>query len=93
MTDRATPELRDHSGRHSPVVRRYELYVEGRLGSALLGYLCWSNRTQPEHSIVRVRSTYGELHQLLASCSDSGLTIERVTRIDSIFPEATVNHG
>jgi hypothetical protein len=83
MADRRQSELGLPPEQSLPVVRSYEVHVEGRLGNALLHYLHWSNRTQPEESVVRVQVSPRDLHQFLASCADCGLTIDRITRLDS----------
>ena len=72
--------MAEHS---SPVVRSYEVHVQGRLGRALLGTLGWSSRIQPAQSVVRIRAGVGDLGQLLETCARCGLVVERVTRLDS----------
>jgi hypothetical protein len=83
MTDRWPPLPGSPSQPRLAVVRSYEVHVEGHLGRALLRYLRWSNRTQPEESVVRVQVSPRDLYQFLASCADCGLTIDRITRLDS----------
>jgi len=93
MTDRRRPEPIDQPCQGSPVPWSYEVHIEGQLGGALLRYLRWPSRTQPEQSIIRLRATSEELQQLLLSCSDCGLIVERVTRIDSFSGEAPADDG
>lgn len=84
MTDRGWQELRPRPERCAPVVRSYEVHVEGRLGAAMLRYLRWSNRRQPEQSVVRVQSRPDDLPEFLSCCAAYGLTVDRVTRVDPV---------
>ena len=62
----------------------YEVHVEGELGEPLLHYLSWPHYIVPAHTMVRVVAAPDELHSLLAACTDEGLGIERVRRIDPV---------
>ena len=84
MADRGWPELRPAPEQCAPVVRSYEVHIEGRLGTAMLRYLRWSNRRKPEQSVVRVQSRPDDLPEFLASCAEYGLTVDRVTRLDPV---------
>ncbi len=64
----------------------YEVRVEGELGEPLLRFLSWSHGVMPEQTCVRVNATPAELGALLRACSENGLIIERVRRIDSARP-------
>lgn len=64
------------------MTRDYEVQVEGELGEPLLRHLSWSHRVVPTETLMRVDATPSELIRLLRACSECGLTIEGVTRID-----------
>lgn len=64
--------------------RTLEVHVEGELGEPLLRYLSWSHYYVPEQTVVRVIAAPDELHSLLAACTNDGLGIERVRRIDPV---------
>jgi hypothetical protein len=66
--------------------RSYEVHVERLPGPALLQTIRWSHRIQGRQSAVRVRSSVAGLAELIRSFTASGLTIERITRLD---PEVT----
>ena len=82
VTDRAFGPPAEEGGR--PVVRSYEVRVEGRLGAALLHHLRWSYRVQLDQSVVRLSSCPDDLAAFLAGCADGGLTVDRVTRLDPV---------
>jgi hypothetical protein len=92
-TNAAGQELSRFADRYDPVVWSYEVLVEGRLGSALLRYLRWSIRVQPEQSVVRIRTSPGDLYHFLASCTDCGLTLEWVIRLNPVGRQAEASLG
>jgi hypothetical protein len=61
----------------------YEVRVDGRLGDAFLNFLHWRHCTVPEQTTVRVDARPKDVLQLLATCSDLGLGIERVRRVSA----------
>ena len=61
----------------------YEVRVDGRLGDTFLNFLRWRHCTVPEQTTVRVDARPHDVLQLLATCSDLGLGIERVRRVSA----------
>jgi hypothetical protein len=78
-----SPEVPDAGRRRW---RSYEVHVESLPGPALLQTIRWSYRIQGRQSALRVRSSMAGLAELVRSFTASGLTIERITRLD---PEVT----
>jgi hypothetical protein len=82
VTDGKWQGLGHEHDRQFGIVRSYEVHVDGLLSRPLLGYLRWSHCVQPEQSVVRLRANPGELDHYLQACSECGLTIERLTRLE-----------
>jgi hypothetical protein len=82
MTDLEWPALGHQPDRQFGIVRSYEVHIDGLLGPPLLGYLRWSHCVQPEQSVVRLQANPTELDDYLQLCSEYGLTIERLTRLE-----------
>ncbi|HYI58390.1 MAG TPA: hypothetical protein VEX66_09490 [Microlunatus sp.] len=71
-----------------PVLHReYEIHVGCRPGPALLRSMQWAHRVQGTQSVIRVRASAEGLAEFLTCCADSGLEIDRMTRLDP--PEAS----
>jgi hypothetical protein len=71
-----------------PVLHRaYEIRVGCRPGPALLRSIHWAHRVQGRQSVIRVRASAEGLMEFLSCCADSGLEIDRMTRLDP--PEAS----
>jgi hypothetical protein len=64
--------------------KAFEVRVQGELGEPLLRLLGWSHSTVPEQTVMRVEATPQDLNRLLRTCSERGLTIERVVRVGSL---------
>jgi hypothetical protein len=63
------------------MTKAFEVRVQGELGEPMLRLLGWSHSTVPEQTLMRVEATPSDLHRLLKTCSERGLTIERVVRV------------
>ncbi|NPD06103.1 hypothetical protein HN031_15595 [Nocardioides sp. zg-1308] len=61
----------------------YEVRVDGRLGESFLTFLSWRHCVVPEQTSVLVEARPEDVLQLLATCSELGLGIERVRRVSS----------
>lgn len=59
----------------------YEVRVEGELADSTLQSLRCSHSVAEEHTLMRIEATTAELNLVLKTCSDSGMTIERVVRV------------
>jgi len=66
-------EVRAYSG-------HYEFRIEGRLGRAILGYLRWDSRLDPERAVVRVLASQHDLRMILEQLAQGGTEIERCVR-------------
>jgi len=64
-------------------VTTYELRVEGQLADSTLQSLRCAHTVAEEQTSMRIEATAAELNQVLKTCSESGMTIDRVLRIDS----------
>ncbi|MGH8969051.1 MAG: hypothetical protein ACRDV1_03795 [Actinomycetes bacterium] len=62
----------------------YEVRLEGRLGAPLVRYLGWSGHVSPQLTVLRLRTTPGDLERLLLRCRTRGLQVERVRRLDAV---------
>lgn len=82
MTDLQWPGLGYQPDRQHGTVRSYEVHIDGLLSPPLLDYLRWSHCVQPEQSVVRLQANPTELDDYLQLCSEFGLTIERLTRLE-----------
>jgi hypothetical protein len=83
MTDLEWLALGQQPDRQLGIVRSYEVHIDGLLSPPLLAYLRWSHWVQPEQSVVRLQANPNELDEYLQLCSEHGLTIERLTRLES----------
>jgi hypothetical protein len=61
----------------------YEVRVEGELAHSTLQSLHCAHALADQQTSMRIEATPSELHRVLQICSDSGMTIERVVRIDA----------
>ena len=61
----------------------FEVRVEGQLAGPTLHSLGCAHSFSPARTSMRVEATPSDLTRLLEACSDRGLTIESVVRIDS----------
>lgn len=64
--------------------RSYEVWVGGELGDNLLGYLGWSHELVADRQVARGDVSARELASFLAQCSESGLTVDRVRRLEPV---------
>lgn len=64
--------------------RSYEVWVGGELGDNLLGYLGWSHELVADRQVARGDLSPRELATFLARCSESGLTVDRVRRLEPV---------
>jgi hypothetical protein len=62
----------------------YEVRVAGELGEPLLRYLRWFHYTVPEQTLVRLTAASADLHRFLRACTDNGVRIERVRRVQPV---------
>lgn len=60
----------------------FEVRVEGELAPPTLHSLGCSHCVTDAQTMVRIEATPSELDRLLKTCSERGLTIESVVRID-----------
>jgi len=60
----------------------FEVRVEGELARPTLHSLGCSHSVAEAQTTVRIEATPTELSRLLKTCSERGLTIESVVRID-----------
>jgi hypothetical protein len=63
------------------MTKAFEVRVAGELGEPMLRRLGWGHSTVPGQTLMRVEATPKDLDRLLRTCSERGLTIERVVRI------------
>jgi hypothetical protein len=63
--------------------RKYEVRVDGELGPTLLRFLHWRHSLVPEQTSVRLDATPTRVLQFLAKCSELGLGIQRVRRVEA----------
>jgi hypothetical protein len=92
VADRGFGSAAEEGG--SPVVRWYEVRVEGRLGAALLHHLGWSSRVQLDQGVVGLSSCPDDLAAFLTGCADYGLAVDRVTCVDPVsVPGDDDRHG
>jgi hypothetical protein len=66
--------------RHTPC--SYEVRVDGRMGESFLTFLRWRHCVVPEQTSVLVEARLEDVLELLATCSELGLGIERVRRVN-----------
>ena len=66
------------------MTKAFEVRVRGELGESMLRRLGWSHSTVAGQTLMRVEATPGDLERLLRTCSERGLTIERVVRIEPV---------
>lgn len=64
-----------------------EVHIESSPGFAVLQALSWSHRVQGRQSTVRIRGSAAALARFLQSVTASGLTIDRITRLDPVDPQ------
>lgn len=60
----------------------YEVRVEGELGDPLLRYLRWPHHVVHGQTVVRIAAAPDALSAFLRSCTDIGLSIEQVRRVE-----------
>jgi hypothetical protein len=65
----------------------YEVRVEGEMGAPLLRHLAWPYRVVPRQTLVRIRSSGGQLTRFLEACTECGARIQRVRRVASTGSE------
>jgi hypothetical protein len=63
--------------------RSYEVRVEGELGDTLLRYLRWSSCVVADQKSARLVATPTELQRFLSACSQHGVRIECVHRLQA----------
>lgn len=57
-----------------------EVRIEGRLGDAIVRYLRWAARFEPERTVIRVLNTGEQLQLILDELVDSGTGIDHLIR-------------
>ena len=60
----------------------FEVHVEGELAPPTLNSLGCSHSVAEAQTLVRIEATPSELSRLLKRCSERGLMIESIVRID-----------
>lgn len=60
----------------------FEVRVEGELAPPTLHRLGCAHCVASEQTLIRIEATPVELQRVLQECSDHGLTIEGVVRLD-----------
>lgn len=60
----------------------FEVHVEGELAAPTLHRLGWAHWVAEAPTLLRIEATPAGLQSVLRECSDRGLTIEGVLRID-----------
>lgn len=60
----------------------FEVHVEGELGVPTLHSLGCAHFVTEAQTSMRIEATSADLRRLLQACTDQGLTIESVVRID-----------
>ncbi len=60
----------------------FEVHVEGELAWPTLHRLGCAHSLTEAQTLLRIEATPTELHRMLRECSERGLTIESVVRID-----------
>ena len=63
----------------------YEVRVDGELGEPLLRYLNWPHYVVPGQTMVRIDAASADLHRFLEACTEAGVSIERVRRVEPLW--------
>ncbi len=63
----------------------YDVRVDGELGEPLLRYLNWPHYTVPGQTMVRIDAAAADLHRFLEACTEAGVSIERVRRVEPLW--------
>lgn len=60
----------------------FEVHVEGELAASTLHRLGWAHCVAEAPTLLRIEATPADLQMVLKECSDRGLTIEGVVRVE-----------